>query len=135
MKSSTGKLSDMERMKRELNAALPLPPPNGKHQPQNAVAAPAPLTPATDLNQVDDHAPSRSYSLYISDHDRLDAIRDRLKPYGIRKLNDSLALRLCVRFASESEDATKRLVELYELLKAQDGRRKRRQEDIPARAR
>ena len=71
----------------------------------------------------------------MSDHDRLDAIRDRLKPYGVRKLNDSLALRLCVRFASESEDATKRLVELYELLKTQDGRRKRRQEDVPARAR
>ena len=135
MKSSTGKLSDMERMKRELNAALPLPSPNGKHQPQNAVAAPTPAAPATDLSQVDDHAPSRSYSLYMSDHDRLDAIRDRLKPYGVRKLNDSLALRLCVRFASESEDATKRLVELYELLKTQDGRRKRRQEDIPARAR
>ena len=131
MKSSTGKLSDMERMKRELNAALPLPSANGK-QPTSAT----PLTlPPPDLNQVDDHAPSRSYSLYVSDHDRLDTIRDRLKPHGIRKLNDSLALRLCVRFASESEDATKRLVELYELLKTQDGRRKKRREDVPARAR
>ena len=131
MKSSTGKLSDMERMKRELNAALPLPSADGKQPPS---ATPLTLPPA-DLNQVDDHAPSRSYSLYVSDHDRLDTIRDRLKPHGIRKLNDSLALRLCVRFASESEDATKRLVELYELLKTQDGRRKKRWEAVPARAR
>ncbi len=132
MKSSGGKLSDMERMKRELNAALPLPTTNGKQQPQNSTPSAPPALPP---NQVDDHAPSRSYSLYVSDHDRLDAIRDRLKPYGIRKLNDSLALRLCVRFASESEDATKRLVELYELLKTQDGRRKKAREDTPVRAR
>ena len=132
MKSSAGKLSDMERMKRELNAALPLPSADSKQQPQSSTP---PILPASDLNQVDDHAPSRSYSLYVSDHDRLDSIRDRLKPHGIRKLNDSLALRLCVRFASESEDATKRLVELYELLKTQDGRRKKRREDVPARAR
>ena len=132
MKSSTGKLSDMERMKRELNAALPLPTTEDKQQPQKSAS---PTLRAIPPNQVDDHAPSRSYSLYVSDHDRLDAIRDRLKPYGIRKLNDSLALRLCVRFASESEDATKRLVELYELLKTQDGRRKKAREDAPARAR
>ena len=132
MKSSAGKLSDMERMKRELNAALPLPSADSKQQPHGTTP---PILPASGLNQVDDHAPSRSYSLYVSDHDRLDTIRDRLKPHGIRKLNDSLALRLCVRFASESEDATKRLVELYELLKTQDGRRKKRREDVPARAR
>lgn len=132
MKPSTGKLSDMERMKRELNAALPLPTRDGKQQPQSLAP---PAMPAPPLHQANDHAPSRSYSLYVSDHDRLDIIRDRLKPYGVRKLNDSLALRLCVRFASESEDATKRLLELYELLKTQDGRRKKTRGDAPARAR
>ncbi|HEY5742132.1 MAG TPA: hypothetical protein VIS99_06285 [Terrimicrobiaceae bacterium] len=61
-----------------------------------------------------------SITLYQRDLDILDKIREYLRQKGIRNLSDSEALRLACRTVSVDD----RLIETYEVMKLDDGRRR-----------
>ena len=61
-----------------------------------------------------------SITLYQTDFNILDQIRECLRQNGIRNLSDSEALRLACRTVSVDD----RLVETYEAMKLDDGRRR-----------
>ena len=61
-----------------------------------------------------------SITLYQRDLDILDKIRVYLRQKGIRNLSDSEALRLACRTVSVDD----RLIETYEAMKLDDGRRR-----------
>ena len=61
-----------------------------------------------------------SITLYQTDLDILDRIRDHLRRSGIRNLSDSEAVRLACRTVTFDE----RLTEIYSALKRDDGRRR-----------
>jgi hypothetical protein len=62
-----------------------------------------------------------SITLYQTDLDILDDIRDYLRRKGVRNLSDSEALRLACRTVSLDD----RLVKTYETMRVEDGRRRR----------
>ena len=62
-----------------------------------------------------------SITLYQKDLNILDEIRDYLRQKGVRNLSDSEGLRLACRTVSLDN----RLVNTYERMKLEDGRRKR----------
>jgi hypothetical protein len=74
------------------------------------------------LAKSSEGAPSqkRSITLYQTDLDILDSIRAFFHRNGIRNLSDSEAIRLACRTASL--DST--LIETYETMKREDGRRR-----------
>jgi hypothetical protein len=64
----------------------------------------------------------RSITLYQTDLDILDEIRNYLRRHGIRNLSDSEALRLACRTILLNEN----LLKTYQFMKLDDGRRKKR---------
>ena len=63
----------------------------------------------------------RSITLYQTDLDILDEIRNYLRRHGVPNLSDSEALRLACRTVSLDD----LLVKTYEAMKLDDGRRRR----------
>jgi hypothetical protein len=63
----------------------------------------------------------RSITLYQTDLDILDEIRNYLRCHGVRNLSDSEALRLACRTIAFNE----KLLTTYETMRFDDGRRKR----------
>lgn len=62
-----------------------------------------------------------SVSLYNSDIDRLDKIKDFMRKHGVRNLSDSEALRLACRAA----DVNGEFLGIYETMLKEDRRRKK----------
>lgn len=89
--------------------------------------------PATSVTSVEKHeplhdfapskpqrAPKLSVSLYQSDLQRLDEIRDHMLKAGVRTLTDSEAIRLaCRRVELDSK-----MVTIYHDMQTEDGRKK-----------
>jgi len=65
-------------------------------------------------------APKLSVSLFQSDVQRLDTIKEFMKTRGFRNLNDSEALRLACR----SVEIGDHFVEVYRAMQQEDGRRR-----------
>ena len=75
------------------------------------------------LAKLPEGAPSQkcSITLYQTDLDILDEIREYLRQKGVRNLSDSEGLRLACRTLSFDD----RLLTTYEAMKMEDGRRRR----------
>ncbi len=73
---------------------------------------------------VDSLVPNQSISLYESDLNALENIRNWLSIRGLRGCNSSEAIRLCIRFAA-TEANSEALAALCVVARAKDGRKTR----------
>jgi hypothetical protein len=98
----------------KLKTSLPKQPP--------ALLEPERTNTFTPLLSV--RAPKLSVSLYHTDLNRLDEIKEFMRSHGHRNLSDSEALRLACRAVEINE----RFIEVFREMQAEDGRRARRKE-------
>jgi len=93
-------------------------PPIAAHLPE---AAPEPVTPIRKKQgKAEAMASKISVSVYPTDIERLDELKDYMKRQGIRNISDSEALRIACRAVTLSSTC----VEVYHGMQKEDGRRK-----------
>lgn len=85
-------------------------------------AAAAPVVALSEPDEDSIKVPKLSVSLFKRDMGCIEMIKECLGKYGIRNVNDSEAIRVALRATKPSAE----LVEIFNKMRADDGRRRRR---------
>ena len=96
----------------------------GGNAPLEGSAASQVVTPPRPMKPVDALVPNQSVSLYESDLDLLEQVRNWLSKRGVRGCNASEAIRLCLRLAAKEENGDA-LADVCRAARARDGRKTR----------
>ena len=103
-------MADSKALMAKLKSSLPTPK-----------EAAGPVKPLHDFTAApQQRAPKLSVSLYRSDLERLDSIREHMLQAGVRTLTDSEAIRLACRRA----DLDSKMLDIYREMQSEDGRKK-----------